>query len=67
MFSLQAAYFNYLYPKPVDFRKTIDALAALAELESKGMVFAPALVMFLNQPCLCLPLAHLRRRSQRAA
>lgn len=23
----------YLYPKPVDFRKSIDGLAALAELE----------------------------------
>jgi hypothetical protein len=67
MFSLLAAYFNCLYPRPVDSRKTIDGLAAPAELETKVAVFAAALFIFLNQSCLCLPLAHLRRRNQRAA
>ena len=28
----------YLYPKPVDFRKSIDALAALVELDIKVAV-----------------------------
>jgi hypothetical protein len=31
----------YLYPKPVDFRKSIDGLAALVELDIKVAVFAP--------------------------
>ncbi|MFB8831614.1 hypothetical protein ACE0DR_25510 [Azotobacter sp. CWF10] len=26
----------YLYPKPVDFRKSIDGLAALVELDRSG-------------------------------
>ena len=30
----------YLYPKPVDFRKSIDGLAALVELDIKGGGFA---------------------------
>ncbi|WP_032618764.1 IS66 family insertion sequence element accessory protein TnpB [Pseudomonas tremae] len=29
----------YLYPKPVDFRKSIDGLAALVELDIKVAVF----------------------------
>ena len=29
----------YLYPKPVDFRKSIDGLAALVELDIKVTVF----------------------------
>ena len=32
----------YLYPKPVDFRKSIDGLAALVELDIKVAVFDPA-------------------------
>ncbi|MNR32388.1 IS66 Orf2 like protein [compost metagenome] len=35
----------YLYPKPVDFRKSIDGLAALVELA----VFDPVLFVFLNK------------------
>lgn len=31
----------YLYPKPVDFRKSIDGLGALAELDIKLAVFDP--------------------------
>ena len=30
----------YLNPKPVDFRKSIDGLAALVELDTKVAVFA---------------------------
>ncbi|WP_342029173.1 IS66 family insertion sequence element accessory protein TnpB, partial [Azotobacter beijerinckii] len=29
----------YLYPKPVDFRKSIDGLAALVELDIQVAVF----------------------------
>ncbi|WP_347505561.1 IS66 family insertion sequence element accessory protein TnpB [Pseudomonas anguilliseptica] len=42
----------YLYPKPVDFRKSIDGLAALAalvELDIKVAVFDPVLFVFLNR------------------
>ena len=39
----------YLYPKPVDFRKSIDGLAALFELDIKAAVFAPVLFVFLNR------------------
>ena len=38
----------YLYPKPVDFRKSIDGLAALVELDIKVAVFDPVLFVFLN-------------------
>ncbi|WP_240314645.1 IS66 family insertion sequence element accessory protein TnpB [Pseudomonas aeruginosa] len=37
----------YLYPKPVDFRKSIDGLAALVELNIKIAVFDPLLFVFL--------------------
>jgi transposase len=40
----------YLYPKPVDFRKTIGGLAALVELDIKVAVFDPVLFVFLNKP-----------------
>jgi transposase len=40
----------YLYPKPVDFRKSIDGLAALVELDIKVAVFDPVLFVFLNRP-----------------
>ncbi|MEB0047229.1 MULTISPECIES: IS66 family insertion sequence element accessory protein TnpB [unclassified Pseudomonas] len=40
----------YLYPKPVDFRKSIDGLAALVELCIKVAVFDPVLFVFLNKP-----------------
>ncbi|MCX2889221.1 IS66 family insertion sequence element accessory protein TnpB [Pseudomonas sp. DCB_BI] len=33
----------YLYPKPVDFRKSIDGQAALVELDIKVAVFDPEL------------------------
>ncbi len=39
----------YLYPKPVDFRKSIDSLAALVELDIKVAVFDPVLFVFLNR------------------
>ncbi len=39
----------YLYPKPVDFRKAIDGLAALVELDIKVAVFDPVLFVFLNK------------------
>lgn len=40
----------YPYPKPVDFRKSIDGLAALVELDIKVAVFDPVLFVFLNKP-----------------
>mgnify|MGYP006175269665 CR=1 FL=1 len=40
----------YLYPKPVDFRKSIDGLAALVVLDIKVAVFDPVLFVFLNKP-----------------
>jgi len=45
----------YLYPKPIDFRKSIDGLAALVELDIKVAVFDPALFVFLNRQGLRLP------------
>ncbi|SOS36036.1 transposase IS66 [Pseudomonas syringae group genomosp. 3] len=39
----------YLYPKPVDFRKHIDGLAALVELDIKVAVYDPVLFVFLNR------------------
>ena len=39
----------YLYPKPVDFRKSIVGLAALVELDIKVAVFDPVLFVFLNR------------------
>nr|WP_244913414.1 MULTISPECIES: IS66 family insertion sequence element accessory protein TnpB [Pseudomonas] len=36
----------YLYTKPVDFRKSIDGLAALVELDIKVAVFDPVLFVF---------------------
>ncbi|WWL44982.1 IS66 family insertion sequence element accessory protein TnpB [Pseudomonas parakoreensis] len=39
----------YLYPKSVDFRKSIDGLAALVELDIKVAVFDPVLFVFLNR------------------
>ncbi|WP_240160269.1 IS66 family insertion sequence element accessory protein TnpB [Pseudomonas proteolytica] len=38
----------YLYPKPVDFRKSIDGLAALVELDIKVAVFGGAVFLFLE-------------------
>jgi len=40
----------YLYPNPVGFRKSIDGLAALVELDIKVAVFDPMLFVFLNKP-----------------
>jgi len=39
----------YLYPKPVDFRKSIHGLAALVELDIEVAVFDPMLFLFLNR------------------
>jgi len=40
----------YLYPKPVDFRKSINGLAVLVELDIKVEVFNPVVFVFLNRP-----------------
>ncbi|MNR56225.1 IS66 Orf2 like protein [compost metagenome] len=40
----------YLSPKPVDFRKSIDGLAALVELDIKVSVLNPVFFVFLNKP-----------------
>ncbi|RAU43329.1 IS66 family insertion sequence hypothetical protein [Pseudomonas sp. RIT412] len=39
----------YLYPKPVDFRKSIDGLTALVEPDIKVAIFDPVLFVFLNK------------------
>lgn len=39
----------YLYPKPADFRKSINSLAALVELDIKVEVFNPVLFVSLNR------------------
>nr|WP_296269032.1 IS66 family insertion sequence element accessory protein TnpB [Pseudomonas sp. UBA6562] len=39
----------YLYPKPVDFRKFIDGLTTLVELDIKVEVFDSVLFVFLNK------------------
>ncbi|WP_412071204.1 IS66 family insertion sequence element accessory protein TnpB [Pseudomonas fluorescens] len=46
----------YLYPKPkpVDFRKPIDDLVALLELDINVAVFDPVLFVFLNKPRNCV-------------
>ncbi|WP_409497812.1 IS66 family insertion sequence element accessory protein TnpB [Pseudomonas fragi] len=60
----------YLYPKPVDFRKSIDGLTALVELDIKVAVFDPVLFVFLNI-CLAvllvtpiIPLVQINLRSK---
>ena len=60
----------YLYPKPVDFRKSIDGLTALVELDIKVAVFDPVLFVFLNI-CLAMllvtpiiPLVQINLRSK---
>jgi hypothetical protein len=40
----------YLSPKPVDFRKSIDGLAALVELDIKVAVFDPVLFVSSTKP-----------------
>ncbi len=40
----------YLYPKQVDFRKSIDGLAALVELDIKVAVFDPAFLFSESPP-----------------
>ncbi|UVL01692.1 hypothetical protein [Pseudomonas sp. B21-047] len=42
----------YLYPKPVDFRKSIDGLTALVELDIKVAVFDPVLLSAIHEPHL---------------
>ncbi|MDZ5434236.1 IS66 family insertion sequence element accessory protein TnpB [Pseudomonas fluorescens] len=36
----------YLYPKPVDFRKSIDGLATLVELDIKLLCLTPCFSSF---------------------
>ncbi len=45
----------YIYPKPVDFRKTIDGLAAPIELNIKVAVSDPELLVLFNK-------SHIRRK-----
>jgi len=40
----------YLYREPIDFRKAIDGLSALVELELGLSPFASALYVFTNRP-----------------
>lgn len=42
----------YLYPKPVDFRKSINGLAALVELDIKVEVFNPVLLGRWSSPVM---------------
>ncbi|WP_236522402.1 IS66 family insertion sequence element accessory protein TnpB [Pseudomonas syringae] len=51
----------YLYPTPVDFRKSIDGLAALVELDIKVAVFDPVLFVFLNKPRNRVKIVHWER------
>lgn len=37
------------YPKPVDFRESINGLPALAEPDIKAAVFDPVLFVFLSR------------------
>jgi transposase len=39
----------FLYRGPVDFRKSIDGLAALVEMELEMKVFSGALFLFINR------------------
>lgn len=39
----------YLYPKPVDLRKSINGLATLVQLDLQVELFAPVLFVFLNR------------------
>jgi len=39
----------YLYPKPVDFRKSINGLATLVALDIKVEVLNPVLFVFINR------------------
>ncbi|WKW30618.1 IS66 family insertion sequence element accessory protein TnpB [Pseudomonas viridiflava] len=39
----------YLYPRPVDFRKSIDGFSSLIALEIKVSVFDPVLFVFLDK------------------
>lgn len=39
----------FLYPRPVDFRKSIDGLSALVELEMTVSLFEPSIFVFLNR------------------
>jgi hypothetical protein len=43
----------YSYPKPVDFRKSIDGLAVLVEWDIKVAVFDPVLRLSQQTPQLC--------------
>lgn len=40
----------YLYPKPVDFRKSIDGLGALVELDLKSRYSTPCFSFFQPAP-----------------
>jgi hypothetical protein len=52
----------YLYPKPVDFRKSVDGLAALVELGIKVAVSDPVLFVFLNHLCNRVKILYWERK-----
>ena len=57
----------YLYPKPVDFRKSIDGLTALVELDIKVAVFDPVLCDCADGPGAELVAGRYRPVAQPAA
>ncbi|WP_256580909.1 MULTISPECIES: IS66 family insertion sequence element accessory protein TnpB [Pseudomonas] len=52
---------NLSVPKPFDFRKYIDGLAALVELGIKVATFDPVLLVFLNKPRNRVKILYLKR------
>ena len=52
----------YLYPKSVDFRKAIDGLAALVDLDIKVAFFDTVLSVLLSKPSVSVRPSHLSNR-----
>ncbi|WP_238349291.1 IS66 family insertion sequence element accessory protein TnpB [Pseudomonas putida] len=53
----------YLYPKPIDFRKSINGLAVLVELAIKVELFNPVLFVFLNRTRNQVRILHWERNA----